>query len=559
MKILLVYPYVLEKRVHEEDISVVPIGLYYVGAMLAHHGYSVRILNGYGLGENKDRIKELIVSYQPDVIGFSILNANRWGGIEIARLAKEVDPDIRIVFGGIGATYLWNHFLTHFDVVDYVVLGEGEHTFLQLIQKLERKDDDNLSRLEGVALRLNGAPFRTPDPKFPARPDDLPDPARFFTFQHVALTRGCPGNCTFCGSPDFWGRKVRFHSPDYFVGQLERLYHSGVRHFFFCDDTFTLKKELVIEVCREILARRLQITWVAISKVSSVDAEVLLWMRKAGCTQISYGIESGSRKIRKIFAKNIRDDQIRNAFQLTMQHGILARAYFIYGAPGETFETISETLELIYRIKPMAAIFYVLTLFPGTALYDSHQRRNNLNDDIWLNSIEDILYFETDPDLTRELVIRFGRILRDEYHRKLSSFAAEIDLIDLPELYPHHADFLSRLAMTFSNGDYAAVDLITDKEETAMHLFRRALQYNPDQRAYLGLGVLYQKRRQAVESIDILEQGLTFFPENQSLSLCLGISLMNVGKFNKALEYFEKYPKSDEARRFAPICRKSIS
>ena len=559
MKILLIYPYVLEDRIHVEDSGTVPIGLYYIGAMLRHHGHQVHILNSHQLTKDKNRFKEIFGSYQPDLIGLSILNANRFGGIEIAQMAKQVDAGIKIVFGGIGATYLWNHFLTHFEVVDYVVLEEGEYTFLELVNRLEKGTTEDLAKLDGVALRVNGKPIRTSKRKLIAKLDDLPDPARYFIFQHVALTRGCPGDCTFCGSPDFWRRRVRFHSSRYFIEQLQRLYQKGVQHFYFCDDTFTLKKDLVIEVCKEIIARKLAITWVAISKVTYVDAEILGWMRKAGCTQISYGIESGNQKIRALFGKKIQESQIEKAFKLTVGYGILARAYFIYGAPQETFTTISETLALIQKIKPLAAIFYILSLFPGTALYDSYQRQKNLTDDIWLDRMEDILYFETDCNLNRKMVTQFGRILRTEYHRSLSRFAEKIDLIDLPEYYPLHADFLSRLGMTFSHGDYAAIETIIQKEETALLLYQRALKYYPDLRAYLGLGVLYQKQGKFSDSIRVLEQGLAYFPNNQPLSICLGVSLMNMKAFKKALMYFEKFSDADESRRFAPICKKAIS
>ena len=295
----------LEKRLHEEDVSIVPIGLYYIGAILLHHGHQVHILNGYHFRKNKNRIKEIITSYQPDLIGFSILNANRWGGIKIARMAKQINTKIPIVFGGIGATYLWNHFLTRFRVIYFVVFGEGEYTFLELVNCIERGNSIDFTELDGLALRVNGKPVRRSRRKPIVNLDELPDPARYFSFQHVALTRGCSSNCTFCGSPDFWGRRIRFHSGSYFVEQLQRLYIKGVRHFFFCDDTFTLKKELVIDICKNIIVRRLNITWVAISKVTCVDEDVLGWMRKAGCTQISYGIESGSEKIRHLFGKKI--------------------------------------------------------------------------------------------------------------------------------------------------------------------------------------------------------------------------------------------------------------
>ena len=135
MKILLIYPYCLEARLHEEEVSVPPIGIYYVGAMLKENKYDVEILNWHGVNRTPHLIHETLVKKKPDVIGFSILHANRWGGIEIARIARKINPDVKIVFGGIGATFLWEHLLTHFKEIDFAVLGEGEKPFLQLVKR----------------------------------------------------------------------------------------------------------------------------------------------------------------------------------------------------------------------------------------------------------------------------------------------------------------------------------------------------------------------------------------------------------------------------------------
>jgi anaerobic magnesium-protoporphyrin IX monomethyl ester cyclase len=140
MKILLVYPYFLDNRINEEDVSADPHGsLLRIGAMLRANGYAVDILNGYNLGRAPHRIYQVLGDKRPDVVGFSILHANRWGGIDIARMAKKVNPNVTVVFGGVGATFLWEHFLTHFPQIDYVVRGEGEHSFLELIRFLEEE------------------------------------------------------------------------------------------------------------------------------------------------------------------------------------------------------------------------------------------------------------------------------------------------------------------------------------------------------------------------------------------------------------------------------------
>ncbi|NIV99649.1 B12-binding domain-containing radical SAM protein, partial [Candidatus Saccharibacteria bacterium] len=125
MKILLIYPYFLEKRLHLEDVSVVPQGVFYIAALLKKHSYDVEILNWHNINTSPQNIRSELAEKNPDVIGLSILHANRWGGIDIAQIAKQVNPEVKIVFGGIGATFLWSHFLAHFHQVDYVIIGEG--------------------------------------------------------------------------------------------------------------------------------------------------------------------------------------------------------------------------------------------------------------------------------------------------------------------------------------------------------------------------------------------------------------------------------------------------
>ena len=476
------------------------------------------------------------------------------GGIEIARIAKEVNPHSKVVFGGVGATFLWEHLLRNFPQIDYVVPGEGEYTFLQLVNS-----GGDPSGLKGIAFRNGSQVVRTP-PADPVKDlDKLPNPARYFTYKHLSLTRGCPGNCTYCGSPRFWGHKVRFHSVSYFVDQLELLYRKGVNFFDISDDIFTMKKEVAINVCKEILNRGLSISWYAISHVDTVDEEILHWMRKAGCIQISYGIESGSEKIRNNLNKRITNEQIKRAFALTTRYGILARAYIIYACPGESSETISETEELIREIKPHSIIFYVLRVFPGTALYDQVKERLQITDDVWLNPLEDILYLETDPGLVGEEVLTFRNRLRKNLLRRPALFCGRYRTRGQRRIPPLHADFLSRLGMTFSHGDYAAIEAIPDRAAIAVRLFQRALSYAPHPRAYLGLAMIHQKNRAHGQAIELLTEAIQLFPENEPLHICLAVSLMNLGKFGDALSTFMKFQDSPDARRHIAACREMLS
>ncbi len=558
MKILLIYPYCLEDRIYDYDIKAVPIGLYYIGALLKENLHSVRILNWHNINKTPGKIKDILIRERPDVIGISILHANRWGGIEIAQIAKKLDPNVKITFGGVGATFLWRHLLSNFPEIDFIVIGEGEYTFLSLVRCIEKKNYNDIEKIKGIAFRKGNKVIRTEDAPFIEDIDSLPNPAKYFRYQHVTSSRGCPWNCSFCGSPRFWRRRVRFHSPDYFVEQLELLYKKGIKFFYFSDDTFTIRKERVIEICKKILERNLHITWFAISRVNYVDEEALYWMRRAGCIQISYGVESGSEKIRDLLNKNIKTQDIKRAFSLTIRYGILARAYFIYGCPGENWETIQETIDLIHIIKPMSIIFYILDLFPGTALYSEFKKKFRVSDQIWLQRIEDIMYFETDPHLSREMILAFGKRLRETYYGNLHHYVDSIELIHKRELYPLHSDFCSRLGMTFSHGDYAEIDAIKKKEETAEKLFKKALGYCPDHRAYLGLGIIKQKNRKYEESIRILSEGIRYFPDSESLNVCLGISYMNLGRFDRALSYLLKFPDSKEALPYIAGCYRAL-
>jgi len=559
MKILLIYPYWLEERSNTEDVIVPPIGIYYVGAVLKENNYDVEILNWCRINETPEKISAILIEKKPDVIGFSILQANRWGGIEIAKIAKQIDPDVKIVFGGVSATFLWKHFLTHFPEIDYVVMGEGEYTFLHLIRCIEKKEDEHIGNIRGIAFKKDGKVIRTKPAEYIQDLDQLPVPAKYFEYQHLSLTRGCPGKCTFCGSPKFWGRKVRFHSVDYFVEELELLYKKGVNFFYFSDDTFSVNKKRVIEVCKKILKKNLKIAWNAISRVNYMSEEVLSWMRKAGCIQISYGIESGSEKIRAYLNKKITTDEIEKAFAITLKYGILPRAYFIYGSPGESRETIQESIDLISKIKPLVIYSSVLSLFPGTALYSEYKKKFNVSEDVWLNRIEDIKYFETDIKLSREVVISFGQKLRTKYYELLPAIVNAIELIDKKEFYPMHADFCSRLGMTFDHGDYAGNEAIKEKDKIAEKLYIKALNYHPDPRAYLGLGILNQKKGAYHESVEILSKGVEYFPDNDQLNLCLGISHMNLGAFETALSFFLKFQHSKQFLGFIVNCYNALN
>jgi anaerobic magnesium-protoporphyrin IX monomethyl ester cyclase len=168
------------------------------------------------------------------------------------------------------------------------------------------------------------------------------------------------------------------------------------------------------------------------------------------------------------------------------------------------------------------------------------------------------MYFETDPTLSSDLILEYGRLLRESFYRNLPGFVEELDPVDDPEFHPLHADFFSRLAMTFDQGDYARVEAIPNRTVLAERLYRRALGYHPDARACLGLGILDQKAGRYAESVAILTEGLSHFPGDEQLRICLAVSQMNLGRFREALSLLAPCMHRPEAQRVAAACRTAM-
>ncbi len=543
MKIVLIYPFFSIDRVHLENIEAAPIGLYYLGALLKEQGHEVELLNWHDIKNKPHIIQETLSTLEVDLVGFSIFHANRWGGIQLAKIFKDRFPDVPIVFGGIGATFLDDHLLRHFPWIDIIVRGEGEITFPALVRRIEAQK--SYGDLPGLTFRAGGAIQRSKDAGRLEDLDALPMPAAHYDFHHLALSRGCPGKCTFCGSPKFWGPTVRFHSAGYFVKQLEILYEKGQRFFHFSDDTFTLRKQLVLEICTLIAERELDITWTAISRVDCIDQEMLKAMRMAGCIQISFGVESGSEKIRTKLNKKFNEEQIHRAFALTLSHGILARAYIIYGSPGESPDTVQETIRLLRSIHPLVTLFHVLAMFPGTYLYDLYKSRTGATDDIWLSRQEDLLVFEIDANLSAEEVLQFGKTLKEALQESIPDFLRAIELVDDNELFPFHASFLSRLALTLDRGDYPHALPRGEAQNLARELYCKALAYAPDSRAYWGLGLLAQAEKDYQKAESILQEGRQAFPKDIILAKVLADTLMRLGREEEARELLQDRQKGE--------------
>jgi anaerobic magnesium-protoporphyrin IX monomethyl ester cyclase len=398
MKILLAYQSGL---LHRSDpyISLVPTGLCYLHACLREAGYDSLLANFSAWPLSK--VKKELLAFKPDVIGISQWTHNRHISLELAKICRTILPDSTIVMGGGHATFCYEDILVEGSPVDIVILGEAESTLLELVARISA--GTQWQSIAGVAFRCNGTIEVTTPRKSLDDLDQLPLPARHFDrsvgldlelqSEFIVTTRGCPSTCYFCSSPDFWGGRVRFRSPGAIIEEILYIRQTyGLIYFSIRDDTFTADRKRVLEFCSLLQRQEVNILWNCQSRVTAIDEELVIEMKRAGCECIQLGIESGSPRILRQLGKNITPTQIECACTLIREVGINLSVYLISDVPGETGDDIRQTTELIRHIHPDDGYVSPLAYYPGTQLYKDAVASGRTTSDIFADTHHTALY-----------------------------------------------------------------------------------------------------------------------------------------------------------------------
>ena len=397
-----------------------PLGLGSIAGVLQRAGFDATIVNLSAWSWR--RAQRFLEQERPDVVGISAFTFNRHEAVRLAGLARRASPGCLIVAGGPHATHLPHHLLRHAPAIDLVVRGEGEMTMLDLVRARERGDLARaLPGIAGVSYRAAGLPclghapadggafgfIDTPERAVVMDLDSLPHPATGApaigvdaASQHefIITSRGCPAACTFCSSPGFWGRALRFRSAENMLEEIRLLRERhGVVYVSVRDDTFTVHKKRVLDFCRGLIDSGIDLLWDCQSRVNAVDEERLVWMRRAGCTHIQYGVESGSPRMLQRLNKGITLDQIRSAAAATRRAGLGLSIYLITGIDSETDEDLRSTVRLIEAIRPHDGLVSPLTVYPGTAQYEEAKRKFGLTDDFWIRDRREAFFVRDDP------------------------------------------------------------------------------------------------------------------------------------------------------------------
>lgn len=358
--------------------TLLPIGLCSLHALLRSRKLPVTLANFSGTSDAE--ITRLLHRINPTLVGLSQWTHNRHETLRVARLIKQVLPGCLVILGGGHATHQAELILQYHPEVDLIVLGEGEQTLLELLLALENGKE--LATVPGLAMRSQEGVIRTaPRSAWPDL-DQLPFPA---TYLHEALqtdiqlqaefissSRGCPASCSFCASPAFWGRKLRFRSAASVVAEMRFIQEQfGLTYLSLRDDTFTADRRRTVALCRELIEQQLRLFWNCQSRVEAIDAETLHWMRLAGCECIQLGVESGSPTMLQLLGKRINPEQVIRAAELVHQAGLQLSVFLITGIPEEREEDRQQTISLIRQIRPDDLQVAPLAYYPGTALFQS--------------------------------------------------------------------------------------------------------------------------------------------------------------------------------------------
>jgi len=408
-----------------------PLGLALLAAILEHSGHRVSILDGNAemLGDD-DLLRRLegikAVSGTPGWVGITSSTNTFPAAVRVSGFVREIFPDAKIVFGGVHVTVFPEEALAA-PTVDFVVRGEGEATLQSLLR------DEPPETISGLSFRGVDRIIHTPDRESFTDLGTLPLPAYHLLPVHlyrpalgsyrrlpaigIVISRGCPGRCTFCYGHHL-GRVTRYRPVASVVDEILLLQKNwGIREVSFYDDTFTARPGYVVELCEAILAAKIDLTWSCFSRVDFVTEELLRLMKRSGCHQICYGIESGNEEILRAIHKRISLAKARQALVWARRAGIETRTTFMLGSPGETMRTLEQTLRLALELDPDIALFNITTPYPGTEMYAWADEHGYLTTKAWerYDLSRPVMRL---PSLSEEELLRFYRDCYRRFYRR---------------------------------------------------------------------------------------------------------------------------------------------
>lgn len=403
--VLIVPPLTLEDR-YGEDMKYFggvtePLGIAYLAGCLQNEQVDVAIIDAPAENKSINDIIQEIVNKRYSLIGISILTPAFGAAKALCLSIKAHLTDLTIILGGPHCTAMPERTLTEISSADLVCFGEGERTIVEVAQN---KYNNTLATINGICYRDKAGKIIKNNPRpFIKNIDEIPSPARHLlpmekyhlTASRVAddsycptiiVARGCPFGCTYCSHT--FGRKIRFHSIERILSEIKFLMAEyNISQLNIEADTLTANKKFINQLCNALIETGMnkKVKWTCESRVDTVTSDLLVMMKKAGCWQISYGIETGNQRLLDMINKSVTLEQIEETVQLTHRADITIRGFFMLGLPSETRKESMETIDFAIKLNPQWAQFTITTPYPGTPMFDQLDRTGEIRTYDWKN------------------------------------------------------------------------------------------------------------------------------------------------------------------------------
>jgi anaerobic magnesium-protoporphyrin IX monomethyl ester cyclase len=384
MRILLIHP-----NYHSGGAEIAgnwpPAWVAYIVGYLKAGGYTdVHFVDAMTNHLSDDQVRERIVQIAPDIVGCTAITPAIYKAERLLQVAKEVNPEIVTVLGGIHGTFMYPQVLKEAPWIDAVVRGEGEQVFLNLVRAVdEGRWLQERSRVHGIAFAVDGKAVATPaEPPIADLDRVAPDWGMLDWDRYIYIpmgvrvaipnfARGCPFTCTFCSQWKFW-RDYRVRDPKKVVDEIETLVRDHkVGFFILADEEPTIHRKKFVAFCEELIERNLPVLWGINTRVTDIlrDEKLLPLFRKAGLIHVSLGTEAAAQLKLERFNKETTIAQNKKAIQLLRDAGIVTEAQFIVGLENETAETLEETYRMARDWNPDMANWAMYTPWPFSDLF----------------------------------------------------------------------------------------------------------------------------------------------------------------------------------------------
>jgi len=358
-----------------------PLGTMYVAAAVRAAGHDVKLLD---VDPNVFDVVKKVRDYSPDVVGLSFMTPEYEKARVLSFQLKKALPKTILCCGGVHPTADPESVLRSFDV-DFCIKGEGDVSFVEVCKRIDSSFPyDNVA---GVCLLKNQQFIANRNPP-PVDVDTLPLPARdLINFDKIYLTfpgvvrgryvkstivmagRGCLYNCSFCAVKLMFGNRYSLRQPESVIQEVVHLQKTyGVKGIRFQDSTFTSDRKWTMKFCEEVLRRNVKFVWTCDTRANCVDEGLLAMMKKAGCIQVDYGLESGSPRLLKSFSKGVKPAVAVAAVEMTRKAGIRVGASFIIANIDEEEEDLEQTFGFAKKVNADYSVFHFLVPYPGTKI-----------------------------------------------------------------------------------------------------------------------------------------------------------------------------------------------